>query len=384
MKIRSLKLHDHDFGNDWADEVEHHWNYHQFLEDDAWRRAWISFDGVVYHPDNDVVYCGITSFDADIFKAYDRKTGEFVDLGFKDVGNAYDAKFHRSMELSKGGEQLYCATALLHDVDRFHEAPGGGLYRFDTRTGKTEKLSVPLAHIYIQSIALDESRGAVYCMHFTPERLSRYDIGTGEVRDLGPISSGFAMAQGENLVIDDDGNVWCGWHVTRAWQSEAGPDAHRLCMFSPSEDRVVFHDWGLPLPDGSHGFAKVEGLMNFGTGCLYASGANGSLYRIDTPVNGKAAAQYLGTPIADRPSRLTSMVMHSDGCAYGITGRAGKCQLLKFDPTKDSYELGDAIVDEQGEPMFQCHDVAITPDGVLYAGENDHPRRSGYLWEITL
>jgi hypothetical protein len=32
--------------------------------------------------------------------------------------------------------------------------------------------------------------------------------------------------------------------------------------------------------------------------------------------------------------------------------------------------------------MWQCHDVAITPDGTLYAGENDHPRRSGYLWQI--
>ena len=36
------------------------------------------------------------------------------------------------------------------------------------------------------------------------------------------------------------------------------------------------------------------------------------------------------------------------------------------------------------EPAWQIHDVTITPDGVMYAGENDNPRRSGYLWEITL
>ena len=43
-----------------------------------------------------------------------------------------------------------------------------------------------------------------------------------------------------------------------------------------------------------------------------------------------------------------------------------------------------AIVSEDGFAMYQCHDVTITPDGVLYAGENDNPHRSGYLWEIRL
>ena len=33
---------------------------------------------------------------------------------------------------------------------------------------------------------------------------------------------------------------------------------------------------------------------------------------------------------------------------------------------------------------WQVHDVAVAADGTIYAGENDNPYRSGYLWEIAL
>lgn len=381
MKIRSLKLKNRAFGNQWSDRVEDRWNYKDLLAHPGWRKDWISFDGVVHHAESGRVYCGITSFDADIFKAYDRKTGRFVDLGFRKVGNRYDAKFHRSMQMTRDGRTLYTATALLHDVDRYWDAPGGGLYKHDTRSGRTTKLGIPIPHVYIQSIALDEKRGMLYSMHFTPERFSVFDLETKKARDLGPIGSGLAMGQGENLVMDDEGCVWCGWGVTRAWQCVPGVDSHRLCKYDPRKGRIVYFDTGLPRANRAYGTAKVEGLFNFGTGCLYASGDNGSLYRINSKT---AKAKYLGTPIRKKRSRLTSMVMHTDGYAYGVTGRDGHCRLLRFDPCRDTYELGDTIVDGNGVAMWQCHDVSITPDGVLYAGENDHPRRSSYLWEICL
>jgi hypothetical protein len=381
MKIRSLKLKNRNFGNEWAERVQNHWNYADLRADARWRKEWISFDSTAYHEGTGRVYCGITSFDADIFKAYDRKADRFVDLGFRKVANRYDAKFHRSTELTRDGRHLYTATALLHDVDRYWDAPGGGLFRYDLTGGKIRKLGIPLPHVYIQSIALDEKRGRIFCMHFTPERLSCFDLDSGKTRDLGPLSSGFAMAQGENVVLDDAGGAWCGWAVTRAWQSEAGPDSHRLCKYDPRKNRMIHFSHGLPRRDGAYGWAKVEGLFNFGVGCLHASGDNGSLYRVDVKT-GKAA--YLGTPIGDRPSRLASMRRHTDGYAYGVTGREGRCRLLRFDPERDTYELGDSIVDGEGVAMWQCHDLTIAPDGTIYAGENDHPRRSSYLWEIRM
>ena len=114
---------------------------------------------------------------------------------------------------------------------------------------------------------------------------------------------------------------------------------------------------------------------------MYASGGNGSLFRID-PETGSAT--YLFTPIEDRPSRLASLVVAGDGCAYGVTGRAGRCEVLRFDFGRDRYELLGPVVDQDGEPCFQVHHVVRAADGTLYACENDNPRRSGYLWEITL
>jgi len=380
-KIRSLKLKNCNYGQEWSETIEDRWNYKDFLNDPRWRNDWISFDGVVYHASTDRIYCGITSFNADIFEAYDRTKGEFTALDFASVANPFDAKFHRSMELTQDGNTLYTATALLHDVDNYWDAPGGGIFRHDLASGKITKLGIPLPHIYIQSIALDEKRGVIYSMHFTPERLSRFDLATGQATDLGPIGSGLAMGQGENILLDDDGCAWCGWNATRAWQNTPGVDSHRLCKYDPAQERIIFYPHGLPRANGEYGTAKVEGLFNLGTGCLYASGDNGSLYRVDTATG---QGTYLGTPVSDRRSRLTSLVMAPDGYAYGITGRNGQCQLLRFDPKTDTYELGDAIVDGDNVPMWQCHDITITNDNVLYAGENDHPHRSSYLWEIAL
>lgn len=382
MKVRSHKLKDRRYEAGYFErEVENRWNYQDFLDHPEWGQDWISFDGVVYHEGTRRVYCGLTCFDGDVFYAWERDGERFTGLGFDRVMNRYDAKFHRAMELTADGRSLYLATALLHDVDRFYEAPGGGIYRYDTASGGMEKLGIPLPHNYIQSSILDEERGLLYNMHFTPERLSVFDLETRQGRDLGPISGGRQMAQGENLVFDEAGCVWSGWSASKAWQPRFGPDIPRLCKYDPEAGRIIYFDHGLPNPDGSHGWVQVEGLFYFGTNSLYASGGNGSLFRIE-PKTGMATC--LGTPLPKQRSRLTSLALHSDGYAYGVTGRDGACRLLRFDPRTDGWELGDPIVDENGDAMFQCHDVALTPDGILYAGENDNPHRSSWLWEITL
>ncbi|MBE2204009.1 MAG: hypothetical protein IAE94_06705 [Chthoniobacterales bacterium] len=382
MAVRSLKLLTTTFPpNFWRDEIANRWDYQDFLDHPEWGRDWISFDGVVFHAASNRVYCGLTCFDGDILYAWDVAEQRFLSLGFDRVMDRYDAKFHRAMELSKDGKSLYLATALLHDVDRFFEAPGGGIYRHDLVSGENEKLGIPLPHNYIQSSVLDEERGVLYNMHFTPECLSVFDLQTRKGRSLGPISGGMQMAQGENLVLDDQGGVWCGWCATKAWHSTMGTDIARLCKYDPDAGKILYFPHGLPNPDGSHGFTRVEGLFNLGTGMLYASGGNGSLFRID-PKTGKSA--FLGTPITNERSRLTSLVLHPDGHAYGITGRDGNCRLLRFDPRTDTYEVGDAIRDDEGNAMFQCHDICVSPEGTLFAGENDHPSRSSYLWEITL
>ena len=381
MQVRSLRLKDNNFGNQWFDEIEDHWNYEDFRKRDDWRTGWISFDCSYYNEDDDRVYLGITSFDVDIFRAYDRKTESFIDLGYARVKDPFDAKFHRSLEKGSDG-CLYAAIALLHDVDNFHAAPGSAIVKYDPQTGELCKLGIPLPNVYIQSIALDRQRDKIYGLCFAPEKLISYDLKTGKVKDYGLIGTGIGgMTQSENIVLDDDGRLWSNWSVTRAWQSLPGVDSIRLCRIIPETDEIEFLTQGLPHPDGRYGFAKAEGFFNFHDGYIYASGENGSIYRINVQ---DGRAEYLLTPIPDRPSRLAAMALGKDGLAYGVTGRAGKCELLRFDFKNDKYELLGEIVDQDGTPCWQIHHVSFAADGTLYACENDNPYRSSYLWEIEL
>jgi len=268
MRIKSLKLWDNRFDNQWSDEVEDRWDYDDFKANPDWRKGWISVDCALYNADDDRVYLGITSFDADIFKAYDRKSGEFVDIGYESIVDPFDAKFHRSLEKGKDG-CIYAAIALLHDVDKFFDAPGGAIIKYDPKSGNMTKLGVPLPHVYIQSIAMDNSRDIVYCLCFAPEKLASFNLRTGQVKDYGLIGSGYGgMAQGENIILDDDGCVWSSWSLTRAWQSLPGVDAVRLCKIDPQQDKVVFYQQGLPMADGGHGFAKPEAFFNFHDGYI--------------------------------------------------------------------------------------------------------------------
>ncbi len=113
---------------------------------------------------------------------------------------------------------------------------------------------------------------------------------------------------------------------------------------------------------------------------MYASAATGSLYRVDTEAG---MGPSLNTPISDRRSRLTTLQLGPDGAAYGVTGRDGRCEVIRFDPETEEYELIGEVADGDVS-CWQVHDVAVASDGTIYAGENDNPYRSGYLWEIKL
>ena len=234
MKIRSLRLQDHQYENQWFDEVEHHWEYDDFVADSRWKQGWISMDCALYRPEDDRVYLGITCFDENhIFAAYDRGQDAFVDLGYRRVADPYDAKFHRSLVGASDG-CLYASPALLHCPDKYLEAPGAAIIKYDPSADTLEKLGIPLPHVYVQSMVLDESRQTLYLLHFAPEYLGAYDLTTGESRVLAQLGTGYGgMAQGENIVLDDDGCAWSNWSLTRAWQDCPGPDGRAIVQIRP-------------------------------------------------------------------------------------------------------------------------------------------------------
>lgn len=378
MNVTAHKLFDERYAN-WLSEIEDHWNYRDCNADERLRKYYISFDGVLADPDSDLVYVGITSFNADIFRAFDRETGKFLDLGYAKIADPFDAKFHRGLVKSKDG-CIYGAIALLHDVDDYWNAPGGAIVRYNPKTGELKKLGIPVPHVYIQGMVIDEVRRVAYCQTFTPEYLAAFNVDTGESRVLGLTGSGLYMGQGENIVLDAKSRVWGFWGITRAWQQHGvGPDGNRLYCYDPVADEMTFFKHGLPQLEGRYGFAGPDGMFAASDGMLYCGTAEGGLCRVNPET---AEVKLLGAPCP--PKRIAAFA-ERDGFLYGIGGRFGNASLFRMDLSTEKYELLGRLYDPViNESAWQIHDMSIAPDGTIFAGENDTMTRSSYLWEIRL
>ena len=204
MQVKNLKLQDENYGTQWVDEVLNKWLYDDFIAHRNWKEGWISFDCAVYYPENNHIYMGVTCFDENrIFMAYDRNAGQFVDLGYHRVAERFDAKFHRSLVRGDNG-CLYAAPALLHCPDKYFQAPGASIIQYDPISGELQKLGIPLPHIYIQSLVIDNQRQKLYSMHLGPEYLTSFDLNTRQTQVLASLGSGYgALAQGQNIILDD-------------------------------------------------------------------------------------------------------------------------------------------------------------------------------------
>lgn len=379
IQVRAHRLNTVRFEG-YYDIMEHRWNYDSFFEEENrdWLKSWVSVDCVLADDERNVVWCGLTNFAGDIFHVFDRATGQFESLNFPAVGDPYDAKFHRALEFDGEGN-IWAATALLHDIDRYLDAPGGAIVCFDPDARKIEIVARPLPHVYIQGITIDRERQLIYGQTFTPEHAFVFDLQTRKFKDLGTVGSGFAMGQSETLAIDRRGTVWGTWNVTRAWLNTPGNDQFRLWNYHPDHGRINFLDYGLPTLSGHFGFAHADGVHAGPDGAIYMGTAEGLLCRIDPDDHSVAL---IGKPGPHR--RLAAMANGPDGMLYGAAGRDGAATLFRFNPANGVLEdLGliyDPVLQERA---FQLHDMTIAADGTIFAGENDVPYRSGYLWEIS-
>ena len=379
MRVNAIKLKDTRFEG-FETHVDGRWNYDDFFkeENSQWVNDWISFDCVLADEQRNTIWCGLTQFGGEIFYAYDIKSGQFRNMHYRDVGDRYDAKFHRSLLFDSEGI-IWAATALLHDVDQYLDAPGGAIVRFDPDSEKIEIVARPIPHVYIQGIVMDRQRRIIYGQTFTPEKLFRYDIDSGEVTDLGLIGSGFGMAQTENIDIDQDGTVWGTWGVTRAWSNDPGPEAMRLWRYHPDHGRIEFFKHGLPKMHARNGTDMGQGVHCGPDGAMYMGTGEGLLCRVDPKT---AEVEPIGKPGPAR--RLAAMTNGPDGKIYGTAGNDGSCIVFSYDPkTRQVDQVGPIYDGQINERAWHIHNVTMTGDGTIYAGENDVPYRSGYLWQIS-
>jgi hypothetical protein len=376
VKVRAHVLKDRRFDN-WDSEVFGRWTWHDLRAHPGYYHDWISFDGVLWHPQLEKVFCGLTVLDNDIFHVFDPGAARFQSLGFAEIGDRFDAKFHRSMELDDDGT-LFCATALLHDQDVQFAAAGGKLVHYSPFTETYQLLGVPVPHHYIQSITLDRQRRIVYGFTYPGEYFFRYDIETGQSRALAFIGNGITMCQPHYFVVDNDGFVWGTWAQTRAFEDVPVLN-YRLFTYHPEGDRLNWLPYGLPRA-GENDLGLVDSMVLASDGMIYMGTKVASLVRLD-PRTGELTL--LGRPGPQR--RMAGLAEGSDGRIYMACGMLDETSIFAYDRESGKFIEHGRIYDaDRGTGPARIHDIDITDDLVIYAGENDNTTRSSYLWECRI
>jgi hypothetical protein len=373
LRCRAHKLFDGRFDN-W-DEVERTWTFEKLQASPEWRQKWISFDVVHCDTERGVVWCGIASMANDILSCFDPETGKFRSLGFAKVGDRFDCKIHKGFEEDGEGNFLF-GTACLHDPNQQEEALGGKLVRFDPRAEKFEVLAVPVPKQYIQNIAYDKERRLIYGMTFPMEYLFCYDMNNGETKILGHVGGGQFMGQPHYPVVAPDGTLWAAWGRSQAWVIKPGSNSC-LLRYHPDEGKVHYLTAG-PAQHGDPS-AAIDSFAIGPSGELYVGSVGGRLYVYDRE---SEELKLLGTP--GKGSRMCHLTFGLDGRLYGVHGSSGKNVVFAFDTEQLEFEIVAHLKDDEtGETCHCAHSLSIFPDGRVFVGENDNPKRSSYLWEIT-
>ena len=371
MARLTVKAHAlHDIRISPADKVRLAPGYFEDYHDNpAFAEGLVSFTWAVTSPVDGMVYCGLTHFNNDVLYSFDPERKTFRSLGLQRVLDRFDIKVHRSIAFDTDGT-LYGGTAQLNDLDRYREARGGKIFRYDPRAGTAEILGIGLAHNGVQSVVLDSRRRILYGFTWPDEHAFRFDIETRTSTDLG-----FMGTQPHSPVLDDEGNLWGIWR--QLW----GPEQNRcgLLRYRPDGDSLEFLRTTLPgLNRADQGV--VDSAINGGDGFLYFGTTTGVLARLDPRT---ALVEYLGHPLSGE--RIPGLVVGTDGLLYGCGGAAYATRMFRFDrATRLAADLGP-IFDEQRKTSCWCtHSLTEARPGRFYVGETDNPDRSGYLWECSL
>ena len=378
FKVRHYKIYDGVFSN-WNSEVLDNWVYDDFIADPNYKKEWISLTSLAYHPESDNIYVGIGSFSMELLWKFDRKMGKFSSCGYETIGERFDAKLHRSLELD--GDTLYGGVALFHDIDKQFEAKGGRIVQYDIRTGEFRYLARPWGPAYIQSIALDRKRRVIYGFGALPEVFVRHDLNTGESKLIAHIGNGCELAQAHNPVIDQTGCVWGTYGILRAFAFRTGPDSIRLMKYDPDVDRVTFFKHGLPRTGSPGDKGRSDTSILGPDGMLYFGTDFGTLARVN-PVSAEVVALCKPNP---NSRRMAALAFHPNGLLYGFTGEHYEVEMFAYDIKKEELLWSESVFDDTANiKPDRIHHMVITDDGVIYAGENDNNDRSSYLWEVEL
>jgi hypothetical protein len=341
----------------------------------------LSFTSLLFHPETKLVYCGLTSWQNDLFYAFDPEKKEFRSLEFTRVADRFDVKIHRSFELDSDGT-IVGAVAGLHQFPEHPEAPGGKIFTFDPRSEEYDVLGIPSPHDYIQSIALDRRRRIVYGNGYPLGTQWGFDM---EEREPFPMK----WIAGHKLRCDAEGSLWGQSDQRMRWpgiseeaERIAGAvfnvqtSSPKLYRYNPEDGFTVFDSYLYPVGGKT---PSIANMRDGGDGFMYVGGSNGALYRIEKQ---GGECELLG--LASPGGRLEGMDFGPDGKLYLGGGSFYCTRLAVYDPkTGDLTDLGPIHDPQRDESCIIVHALCVTDEGIVYVGETDNCERSGFLWECS-
>jgi hypothetical protein len=333
------------------------------------RDNYVAFTCLLANPNDGLLYCGVTAYNMDILHVFDPAAKTFRSLEYQQIAEPFEVKVHRSLELASDGT-IYGASACLHGVNQRHQAPGGALFSYTPATGKLQKLGIPVASDYIQTISLDDARGLIYGQTYPVFKFFVYHLKGGRTDNFDYIGSITHLS-----AVDDNGCLWGTWDNV----------SHHLFKYDPAKEDITFFHHGLPEGAGMAnimypGAGPVDTMLNGGDGYLYVGTTGGTLVRLNPKT---AEVKYLGRPYPSR--RMPGLKVWRDGLLLGVVGDKELSYLFSYDRETGKFQdLGPIVDTESGLPLYRTHDLALTDNTHAFVAETDVPSRSGYLWECEI
>ncbi len=402
VKVEAHILRDYRLSG-WQERIVGRWHYRDLMADESWRKGWISFDSVVFNPDDGQVYCGLNSIDGDLLYRFSPDDHTFQCLNTQRWTDPFDVKIHRNILHNPRDGCLYFATSMLHDVDQQRAAPGGKIIRYDRAADRYDILGIPAPMLYIQSIAADFDRGKIYGFTYPAEAVFEFDLATSRGEILAYTGNAMLLSQPHSPVVDGHGWLWGTYAETRAWDETLSEMPIRLFKYHPEGRRFVWLDRGLPrrsdrdqlladppappnavsaLDETRHkdDFGFCDSMAYDGNRYIYAGTVAGVLCRIDTRTD---RVEKLANVMAT--GRFPALAIADDGTLYGAGGMNGHTQVVRYRPDEGRMDSFFDLVDpEINDKPARIHELAVDPQHRLYLAENDNHQRSSYLWTATL
>jgi hypothetical protein len=318
----------------------------------------------------DRLFIGCTNAVGDMLISYDDKSRTFESCGLPETGLISDveAKIHKGIALDGKQESLYFGTATLSPVSKTYNTPGGQLVRYDIDSGEFTRLAQPVGGEFYQATLYDDKRRNMYLFG-----LPTLGFGVYNLRDNKLIRYDALESIPHIGAIDDEGGVWSTYHI-----------AHQAFFrYLPDKDDYVFPtDCKIPHAQEAAnvmyaGAGPIDSMVNGEDGFIYVGSALGELYRLNPRT---CEVEYVGKPF---PGKRLPALYPSNGYLYCAGGSDRFPLLSRYDLGEGKFEMLGGIAAEDGTTCYRAHELRVV-DNVIFIGETDNPKRSGYLWRCEL